>query len=65
VLTFLGAPGASYTIQRTDSLFTVGRNGITGATWVTAGTVTADGSGFGSFTDTEASLPAFYRVLGN
>lgn len=66
VLTLQGAPGASYTIQRTSSLYTVGRSGISAATWTTVGTVTADGSGNGSFTDTAApQLPAFYRVLGN
>ncbi|HTL18390.1 MAG TPA: hypothetical protein VL793_14235, partial [Patescibacteria group bacterium] len=65
VLTIHGAPGASYTIQRTGSLYTALRGGIGAPTWTTVGTITTDGSGNGSFTDTAATLPAFYRVLGN
>ncbi|HZR21203.1 MAG TPA: Ig-like domain-containing protein, partial [Verrucomicrobiae bacterium] len=65
MLTIHGAPGASYTIQRTGSLFTAQRGGIGGATWTSAGTITTDGSGNASFTDLTATLPAFYRVLSN
>jgi len=54
-LSFLGAPGLTYTIQRTPVL---------PAAWVSIGTAVADGAGNVNFTDTSSPAgSAFYQLL--
>ncbi len=56
VLKFSGAAGARYQIQRSGNI-------TAPATWTSLATVTADSSGFVSYTDVAPPSPSFWRTL--
>ncbi len=55
-LKFAGIPGASYLVQRSETL-------VAPVVWTTLATVTADPSGYASYLDTSPPSPSYWRTI--